>query len=110
MNNFVMLLKLDSEPTPILIMCYFQERFLCALVAASRVGWRTGQAGWALSESSLSLDSILMGGAPEEMTTTPDAARRHTNPLFSRAMGTLRYEPNLTKPGFIVPLCLYFVF
>lgn len=66
---------------------------MSALLAAARAGCRggsgTGAAGWALSESSLSLDSLLLGTS-DDAAATPDAARRHTNPL-SRAMGTLRY-------------------
>lgn len=72
---------------------------MSALLAAGRAGWRggsgTGPGGWALSESSLSLDSLLLG-APEDSAATPDAARRHTNPL-SRAMGTLRYRNQISR-------------
>lgn len=67
----------------------FQERYLSALVTATPLfALRQGSA-WGMSDSSLSIDSLLLAAEDPLIggTLTPEVARR-SNP-FNKAMGTL---------------------
>lgn len=62
-----------------------QERYLSVLVAATPLPVLRQGSAWGMSDSSLSINSLLL--AAEDNTLTPEASRR-TNP-FNKAMGTI---------------------
>lgn len=68
---------------------FLQEKYLSALVAATPVFALRHSSAWAMSDSSLSIDSLLLAAEDPRIggTLTPEVARR-SNP-FNKAMGTL---------------------
>lgn len=63
-----------------------QEKYIMALVAATPLSALRQGSAWGMSDSSLSIDSLLL--AAEDRNATPEQSRR--NP-FNKAIGTLRY-------------------
>lgn len=66
-----------------------QERYLSVLVAATPLPVLRQGSAWGMSDSSLSINSLLL--AAEDNTLTPEASRR-SNP-FNKAMGTIGMFP-----------------
>lgn len=90
---------LKSHPTPTAstetTSSFEQERYLSSLVAATPIFSHRPGSAWGMSDSSLSIDSLLL--AAEDplacATLTPEVARR-SNP-FNKAIGTLGYDISL---------------
>lgn len=78
------------------LICYiwfhFQEKYLGALVAATPIFALRQSSAWGMSDSSLSIDSLLLAAENPLAggTLTPEVARR-SNP-FNKAMGTIGYS------------------
>ncbi|KAK9708693.1 uDENN domain [Popillia japonica] len=70
-----------------------QEKYISALVSSTPVFALRQGGGWAMSDSSLSIDSLLLAAEDplSVLTLTPEMARR-PNP-FNKAMGTLGVFP-----------------
>lgn len=68
-----------------------QEKYLSALVSATPVFAGKHSSAWGMSDSSLSIDSLLLAAEDPLVggTLTPEVVRR-SNP-FNKAMGTLGY-------------------
>lgn len=81
-NEYVIIVATSSETTSSLE----QEKYLMALVAATPLSVLRQGSAWGMSDSSLSIDSLLL--AAEDRNATPEQTRR--NP-FNKAIGTLGY-------------------
>nr|CAD7596874.1 unnamed protein product [Timema genevievae] len=71
-----------------------QERYLSVLVAVTPLSVLRQGSAWGMSDSSLSIDSLLLAAEDHTSTLTPEVSRRSVNP-FNKAMGTLRRLHNL---------------
>ena len=68
-----------------------QERYLSVLVSATPLSALRQGSAWHMSDSTLSIDSLLLAAEDHTQTAgtlTPEVTRR-ANP-FNKAMGTLR--------------------
>lgn len=65
------------------------------MVSATPVFAFRQSSAWGMSDSSLSIDSLLLAAEDPRLggTLTPEVARRSNNP-FNKAMGTLGYVYN----------------
>jgi myotubularin-related protein 5/13 len=67
-----------------------QEKYLGAVVQATPLSvLRQASSAWGMSESSLSIDSLLLTAEVDHQGTTPEQARRITNPFTKAVVGTL---------------------
>lgn len=88
---------LKSHPTPATstetTSSFEQEKYLSALVSATPVFAAKHSSAWGMSDSSLSIDSLLLAAEDPLVggTLTPEVVRR-SNP-FNKAMGTLGVFP-----------------
>nr|CAD7573991.1 unnamed protein product [Timema californicum] len=69
-----------------------QERYLSVLVAVTPLSVLRQGSAWGMSDSSLSIDSLLLAAEDHTSTLTPEVSRRSVNP-FNKAMGTLSVFP-----------------
>lgn len=66
-----------------------QEKYLGAVVQATPLSVLRQGSAWGMSESSLSIDSLLLTAEHDHQGTTPEQARKITNPFTKAVVGTL---------------------
>lgn len=66
-----------------------QERYLNAIVNATPLSVLRQGSAWGMSDSSLSLNSLLMAAEDATNTLTPEASRRSSHNPFNKAIGTM---------------------
>nr|XP_018897778.1 PREDICTED: myotubularin-related protein 13 isoform X2 [Bemisia tabaci] len=70
-----------------------QERYLNAIVNATPLSVLRQGSAWGMSDSSLSLNSLLMAAEDATNTLTPEASRRSSHNPFNKAIGTMGMFP-----------------